>query len=144
LNVALRPAQESDRPFIEAVYFSTHRWLVERLFGWRGDEFERKKLNETVDLAVTSIVLVDGRDAGWLTVHRAPDGISLAQIYLSAPWQNKGVGSLLIGRLIEEARARSLPLTLATAKINPARRLYERLGFVTVAESEYKIYMEVR
>lgn len=34
------------------------------------------------------------------------------------------------------------PLTLSTAKINPARRLYEGLGFTVVGESEFKVFME--
>lgn len=144
LNVALRPAEERDRPFIEAVYFGTHRWLIEKLFGWHGDDVERKRFSDTLDLAVTSIVLVGGHDAGWLMVRRAAEGISLKQIYLDTPWQNRGVGSLLIRQLIEEARAQRVPLKLSTAKINPARELYERLGFVEVAQSEHKIYMEVR
>jgi hypothetical protein len=33
---------------------------------------------------------------------------------------------------------------LSTAKINPARRLYERLGFVDVGESEFRVFMEWR
>ncbi len=112
------------------MYFGTQRWLIEKLFGWRGDDFERRRLSEILDLAVTSIVLVDGND--------------LEQIYLSPPWQNRGVGSLLIRQLIEEAQRHRVPLRLSTAKISPARRLYERLGFVEVAQSEHKIYREVR
>jgi hypothetical protein len=54
--------------FIETVYFDTQRWLIEKLFGWRGDDFERKKFAQIFDLATTTIVLVDGRDAGWLMV----------------------------------------------------------------------------
>jgi GNAT superfamily N-acetyltransferase len=143
-DVALRPAQASDRPFIEAVYFGTNRWLIEKLFGWRGDEYEREKFSKNVDLALTSIVLIDGRDAGWLMVVRTTECITLNQIYLDTPWQSKGVGSLLIKQLIEEARTRGVPLRLSTAKINPARRLYDRLGFVEVDESERKVYFEIR
>jgi hypothetical protein len=44
--------------------------------------------------------------------------------------------------LISEAQTNSKPLRLGTAKINPARRLYERLGFVNVVESEFKVFME--
>lgn len=143
-TVALRPAEESDKPFIESVYFDTNRWLIEKLFGWRGDDFERERFSETLDLAATSIVRVDGFDAGWLMVRRTENDISLVQIYLCAQWQNRGVGSLLIGQLIDEARAQRIPLKLSTAKINPARRLYERLGFAEVGQSEHKIYMELR
>lgn len=53
-----------------------------------------------------------------------------------------GLGKFLIGRLLEEADTAGKLLTLSSAKINPARRLYDRLGFVAVHESEFKVYME--
>lgn len=142
LSVSLRPAAEDDWPFIKVVYFGTHRWLIEQLFGWRGDEFEHARFYRALDLAATSIIAVDGKDAGFLMVRREPEAIYLKQIYIDSPWQNKGIGSLLIRQLIEEARAHKKPLRLSTAKINPAIRLYERLGFLVVSESQYKVEME--
>jgi len=50
----------------------------------------------------------------------------------------------LVGEVIKQARASGLPLTVSTAKINPARSLYERLGFVATHESEFKVFMELR
>jgi GNAT superfamily N-acetyltransferase len=142
LNVSLRPAGEDDRLFIKTVYFGTHRWVIEQLFGWRGDDFEQAKLYEHLDLKATSIIMVDGSDAGFLMVRRETEAIYLEQIYLESPWQSRGIGSLLVRQLIEEARSRKVPLRLSTAKINPARRLYERLGLVVVSESQYKVEME--
>jgi len=51
---------------------------------------------------------------------------------------------MLVREVIEEARACGLPLTVSTAKINPARNLYERLGFVVTHESEFKVFMEMQ
>jgi len=50
----------------------------------------------------------------------------------------------LVREVIGEARAAGLPLTVSTAKINPARSLYERLGFVATHEGEFKVFMEIR
>lgn len=38
-----RSATTEDRLFVESIYFETQRWIIETLFGWRGDEFERSK-----------------------------------------------------------------------------------------------------
>lgn len=143
MKVALRPASDADRSFVESVYFDTHRWLIEKLFGRRGEEIERQNFAASYDQVNTSIVLVDGSIAGWLTVVRRFDAVTLKQIYLSASWQNQGIGTRLIGRLIDEARGAHVPLRLSTAKINPARSLYERLGFRSVRETEHKVYMEL-
>ncbi|MDP9107144.1 MAG: hypothetical protein M3N49_14585 [Candidatus Eremiobacteraeota bacterium] len=45
---------------------------------------------------------------------------------------------------MREAKTARVPLRLSTAKINDARRLYERLGFQTTREDDFKIYLEVR
>jgi GNAT superfamily N-acetyltransferase len=140
----LRPATSDDVPFIESVYFETQRWIIESLFGWRGDDVEREKFCKTYDSTNTHIIVVDGKDAGWLTVRRAQDHITLDSIYLSQKWQGAGLGTHLIEDIIREAGATDVPLRLSTAKINRARNLYERLGFAVIAEDTYKVYLEHR
>jgi hypothetical protein len=43
--------------------------------------------------------------------------------------------------LIEEAARENKAVTLGVVKTNPARRLYERLGFSVTHEDQYKFYM---
>jgi GNAT superfamily N-acetyltransferase len=144
MQVTLRPAVASDRAFVEAIYFETQRWIIERLFGWRGDEVERAKFDETYSERESKIVVLDGADVGWLSVRRDADGIDIDAIYLLPAAQNRGIGTTLVRDVIEEAGACGLPLTVSTAKINPARNLYERLGFVVTHESEFKVFMEMQ
>jgi GNAT superfamily N-acetyltransferase len=142
-KLSLRAVGPEDKPFIQDVYFETQRWLIEALFGWRSDDVELAKFEESYDAANTSIIVVDGDDAGWLTVRRSVD-IELDSIYLKASMHNRGAGTALVQDLISEAQSTEKLLRLSTAKINPARRLYERLGFVAVHESEFKVFMEWR
>lgn len=141
-TVTLRSATPADRAFVERIYFETQRWLIEELFGWRGDDVERAKFDEFYNEQETRIVRVKGEDAGWLTVVREPDRIEIDSIYIAPKKQNGGLGTFLLQQLIAEAEEAHKNLTLSTAKINPARRLYERLGFVAVGESELKVHME--
>jgi ribosomal protein S18 acetylase RimI-like enzyme len=78
-----------------------------------------------------------------LTVQRGRD-LNLDSIYLAPQQQRRGVGTILIQRLIAEADRSGMLVRLSTAKINPARQLYERLGFVVVDEGPYKVHMERR
>ena len=141
--LTLRPAKDADRRFVESVYFSTQRYIIETLFGWRGDGVEQQRFAAFYDPANTSIIAVDGNDIGWLTVQRGDD-IVLDSLYLAGEWQRQGIGSLLLRRLIAEAEKSHMTVKLSTAKMNPAKRLYERFGFVTLGEDEYKVYMERR
>ena len=145
MQVTLRAAVPlPDRAFIEAVYFETQRWIIERLFGWRGYEVERAKFEESYSERESEIVVLDGGDVGWLSVRRDATAIDIDAIYLLPAAQKRGIGTALVREVIGEARASGLPLTVSTAKINPARSLYERLGFVATHESEFKVFMEIR
>jgi predicted acetyltransferase len=123
------------------VFFETQRGIIESLFGWRGDDAELAQFDESLDITNTSIIVADGEYAGWITVQRA-EHIELDGIYLKPTMQRRGIGTALIRALIAEAQTTCKPLRLSTAKINPARRLYERIGFIDVSETEYKVFME--
>ena len=140
---SLRPVCAADRDFVERVYFDTQRWIIEALFGWSDEETERLNFADSYDEEHTQVIIVDGKDAGWLTVQRARD-IHLDSIYLVPAHQRKGIGTSLVRTLIAEADKSGMVVRLSTAKINPARRLYERLGFIVVDEGPYKIHMERR
>jgi GNAT superfamily N-acetyltransferase len=144
MRIDLRKATQEDRTYIEEVYFITQRWLIEELFGWRGDALEKAKFATFYDPENTQIILKDDSIAGWWTVMRADDVIELGHIYVSPEYQRCGIGTFLIGQLIEEAARQTKVLALSTAKINPALSLYKRLGFVPVSETDFKIYLERR
>jgi GNAT superfamily N-acetyltransferase len=44
-------------------------------------------------------------------------------------FQSNGIGTEVMKRLISEATAFNLAVRLNVVRINPVRRLYERLGF---------------
>lgn len=142
--IELRPATADDRAFVERTYFDTQRWLIEALFGWRGDDAERAKFAEHYNAASTRIIVLNGQDVGWITVEHPFECLDLEGIYIVPSQQRRGIGSALIRSLIADANARGVLLRLSTAKINPARKLYERLGFVVASEDRYKVYMEHR
>ncbi|MGB3712970.1 MAG: GNAT family N-acetyltransferase [Candidatus Promineifilaceae bacterium] len=64
------------------------------------------------------------------------DELFLAGIYLSPEWQNQGLGAVIIGDVLASAKARGQRVSLQVLKVNPARRLYERLGFSIFAETD--------
>lgn len=142
-DINLRAPTNADMPFVRAVYFETQRWIIEELFGWRGEDVELAKFEESYDPANTAVIVVDGEDVGWMTVQR-DEHIELDSLYLKPSMQGRGLGRSLVQGLISEAETTGKPLRLSTAKINPARRLYESLGFVNAGESEFKIFMEWR
>lgn len=140
----LRAATSADRAFAEAVYFQTQRWLIEKLFGWRGDDVELAKFEEIYREDETSIISSDGCDIGWMAIARYGGVLELDGIYIASAHQRQGLGTALIRGVMLQARLEGKPLQLSTAKINPSRDLYLRLGFIETEEDRYKVYMEYR
>lgn len=144
IRAELRPAMAGDRAFVQAVYFETQRWLIEQLFGWRGEDVELAKFDQFYRQDETSIISSEGRDVGWMAIARIDGAVELDGIYIASEHQRRGLGTALIRGVMLQARLDGKPLRLSTAKINPARELYRRLGFDEVEEDRYKVYMEYR
>ena len=56
--------------------------------------------------------------------------------------QRHGIGASLLRQVQASAASRGLPVRLNVLKVNPARALYERLGFAVVGEDDMRWYME--
>jgi ribosomal protein S18 acetylase RimI-like enzyme len=56
--------------------------------------------------------------------------------------QKRGIGTEVIRSVIAEAGAQKMPLYLSVLKVNPARRLYERLGFEVIEETKHHFRMK--
>ncbi|MFJ3175383.1 GNAT family N-acetyltransferase [Streptomyces roseus] len=78
----------------------------------------------------TWVVTVDGSVVGMMVL----DGEDLDQLYLDPAWQGQGIG----GRLVRLAKQRRpAGLVLWTFQVNaPARRFYERHGFVAAESTD--------
>ena len=80
------------------------------------------------------VVLQDGLEVGRLYVDRTGDEIVLLDIALLPERQGRGLGGALLRNLLAEAAGSDRPVLLHVERANPARRLYERLGFVEVEQ----------
>jgi GNAT superfamily N-acetyltransferase len=142
--IALRPAQAADLAFCRRIEHETMRWIIDDLFGWdeakQVENFARAWRAEEV--RIITVGAADGRrDAGWLQTAPDDDAIFVKSIYLDRPFQRQGIGARVMRIVIDEAQQQSKAVTLGVVKINPARRLYGRLGFYVMEDDEYKFYM---
>jgi ribosomal protein S18 acetylase RimI-like enzyme len=75
------------------------------------------------------VIEVEGRAAGRLYVDRAGAAIHLIDIALLPEYRGRGIGTLLLDELLAEARGSGRAIRAYVEHFNPARRLYDRLGF---------------
>jgi GNAT superfamily N-acetyltransferase len=67
--------------------------------------------------------------AGRLWTDRRADAIHVLDIVVLPTWAGRGIGTQCLRRLIDEAAASGRAVSIHVEQGNPARRLYERLGF---------------
>jgi ribosomal protein S18 acetylase RimI-like enzyme len=88
------------------------------------------------------VILVGGQPAGRLYVARWPAEIRIVDIALLPEFRGAGVGSRLLAELLAEADQAGKPVSIHVEKLNPALRLYQRLGFARAADREVYWLME--
>ncbi|HZD89576.1 MAG TPA: GNAT family N-acetyltransferase [Pseudolabrys sp.] len=145
-GVTLRPARDGDRPF-ERTLFETARPDAVLLAAWPDDarrafldqqfEFQTRHYARAHPDAERLIVQIAGAAAGRLILQRAPAAWRIIDIALVPRWRGAGIGTLLMQTVLAEAEeAAAGAVHLAVDPRNPARRLYERLGFVASGGEE--------
>ena len=82
-----------------------------------------------------TLLLLDGVPAGRLYVHRRADELRVVDIAMLGKHRNRGIGGGLMREVLAEGAARGLPVRIHVEKDNPARKLYDRLGFVKIGDS---------
>ena len=90
------------------------------------------------------VVLVDGAPAGRLYVDRRDDEIRIVDIALLPEHRSRGIGTSLLGELLREADAAGKSVTIHVERLNPALRLYERLGFSVAEDKGIYLFLERR
>ncbi|KUZ01819.1 GCN5 family acetyltransferase [Burkholderia territorii] len=133
-DIRLRPASSSDVPFLLMLRRLTMTEHLQRVGAPTDDATHHQRIATNFDDAV---ILCDGADAiGLLKVTRAPDEWHVHQIQILPSHQGQGIGETVLRQLLTEAEREAVPVSLSVLHGNPARRLYERLGFIVTSVSE--------
>jgi ribosomal protein S18 acetylase RimI-like enzyme len=83
-------------------------------------------------------------DVGWLRTEDHPDHLRLDYLVLLPEYQRRGIGESIVRELLDRAAMLGVPVKLNVLHVNPARRLYERLGFRAVGSDDHRFFMEAR
>lgn len=142
-SISLRPITPEDESFLASLYASTRADELAQT-NWSDEQkamFCRMQFNaQTADYqknypdASFQIIERDGVAAGRLLVLRSDEKIHVIDIALLPAHRGAGIGTKFLRELQEEARAAGKKVSIYVERFNPARRLYDRLGFQQVEE----------
>jgi GNAT superfamily N-acetyltransferase len=117
-EIALRECREEDRAFIWDVRRQALRDYVAAMWGW-DEAAQQERFEKGFTPAGHQVVVCDGTDVGLLQLVDGGDHLVVGKIALLPGFQRAGIGSELLGRILEQARAR---------RILFASRCYARTG----------------
>lgn len=102
---------------------------------------QRSSFAKQWDLSGVRVIECDKNIVGWLQVSDTASEIWIQQFFITPEYQRRGIGTVVLHRLLAELDSRGKPISLTVLKNNPVRRLYERCGFSVVAEIGVKFEM---
>jgi len=137
-NLSLRQETPQDETFLFDLYATTRDYemihvpwddLQKQLFLHQQCDAQLKHYRSHYSDADFKIVELDGKPIGRIYVHRGAKELRLMDISLLREYRGTGIGTELTSSLLKEAEAAGKSVTLHVEYMNPAKRLYERLGF---------------
>jgi ribosomal protein S18 acetylase RimI-like enzyme len=149
--VALRPVEPADRELLFRVYARTRAeelavvaWDDAQKEAFLRAQFEAQDrwYREHYARASYDVVVIDGEPAGRLYVHRGAEEIRIVDIALLPEHRGGGTGTSLVRDLLAEAEAAGKRVTIHVERLNPALRLYERLGFSVAEDKGVYLFLE--
>ncbi len=152
-GVELRPNRETDREFLVALYASTRSDEMAAT-SWTPDErdafvrmqfdLQDRHYRSAYPHAEHSLIVGGGRPVGRVIVDRGAREIRVVDISLMPEHRGHGIGSALLRRVLAEATVAGVPVGLSVQAANPARHLYEQLGFAVTDASNFYLSLEWR
>jgi len=137
-SIKLRQSQLIDLKFLYMVNFNRTDSSSEPL-----DNDKLAEYTNNFDPDKIEVIVYNGKDVGRLRVVRSADEIYIGGIQILPNFQGKGIGTIILQRLIDEAKMTSKNIKLEVQKVNiRAFKLYTKLGFVITSETNEQFIMK--
>jgi len=138
---SLRPANHHDYDFLHHVHKATLKKYITQIWGW-DENWQRDHFRDHFDPAKRQIIVLNGNDIGAIGIEKREGDIFLAYIAILPDYQGQGIGTTLIRQLLSEAFEAGSAVVIHVLKGNPAKHLYERLGFTVVKETDIRYVLK--
>lgn len=144
MEYSFRNCTLDDVNFLFELKNQNFKWYVDKIWGWKDDE-QKERLKQALEehLQHKRIILLNNKEVGVYTTHITEDGIFfINEISILKEYQNKGIGRKILEEQLKENQQKGIRTILQVFKDNPAKNLYEKLGFKVYGETETHYQME--
>lgn len=136
-SIAITKAKIEDEDFLFDLRKQTMVAHLERSGIFLSDEEHRLRVAKNYTDAF--IIWYIQERVGLLKYIENEKAIEVLQFQVLPNYQGNGIGKQVLEQLIEQQKV----IRLKVLKENPAKNLYQRMGFLTVNEDDYEYHMEL-
>jgi hypothetical protein len=140
INAKLRPARPDDYEFAWLLYAEAVKpyMIANHDHKWN-DPDEKRRFSKIWRPEKTSIIILGDKNIGWLAFDETGDEVAVENGYIAPEFQRRGIGSSILGGLLEGWKAKRKSVSLSMLKKSPHRPFFERLGFKESGQKDITI-----
>jgi ribosomal protein S18 acetylase RimI-like enzyme len=143
MRYRLTPATEAEQPWLEALRRAAYHDLFISTWGRWDEARHLRHFAECWERGNIYTVELDSERVGMIQLHEYADRLEIGEIQVLPSHQGRGIGSRLLQDVLARAHGRRKKVSLSTGLKNlRAVKLYERLGFQHISQSETHFHME--
>lgn len=146
-KISLRPIQDEDLSILREIYGNTREKELKQVSFWTSEqkqafvlqqfraqhEYYQKHYVGASFYVIQHEKVVIGRL--YIDQNYQTKGIRIIDITLLPNWQNNGIGKGILEDILKSAKKNERTVSIHVESFNPAKQLYETLGFKKISET---------
>jgi ribosomal protein S18 acetylase RimI-like enzyme len=146
-TLSLRPIQDEDLVVLNEIYGSTREEELKQVTHWSDQDkqgfiqqqfmAQHEYYQKNYIGAGFYLIFKNETPIGRLYIHEnyQENGVRIIDIALLPNWQKKGIGKSILEDIVAKGNSLKRNVSIHVEAFNPARHLYERLGFEKISET---------
>jgi GNAT superfamily N-acetyltransferase len=146
-TLSLRPIQDEDLVVLNEIYGSTREEELKQVTHWSDQEkqgfiqqqfmAQHEYYQKNYIGAAFYLIYKDKTPIGRLYIHEnyQEKVVRIIDIALLPNWQKKGIGKSILEDILAKGSSLKRNVSIHVEAFNPAKHLYERLGFEKISET---------
>ncbi|WP_408892569.1 GNAT family N-acetyltransferase [Paenibacillus taichungensis] len=143
IQITMRQSKQADEEHLAELRALVLYDDLNRL-GRYDDVKVRERFRNTFDPEYTWIIEFEGEMVGCVALKPKSEEMLLEHFYIHPDYQGRQIGTQVLNMLLKRDDVKGKRVTLNVLQGSPARRLYERFGFVLDSEDEVDVFMSVQ
>ena len=144
MTIQLQPSTPEDESWLEELRRAAYSDLFIATWGGWDEARHQRHWTSCVEEGRISIIRQDGTSVGMVQIFDEGNSVEVAEIQILPEFQDRGIGTHVLRDILKMAHSSRKSVTLSTGRMNArAIRLYQRLGFELVEETDAKSYFKL-